>query len=319
MIKPSTLLLSLVLAAATASAAHAAVCVQLDTSHDNLTPQERSGAMTMFASTLQQNGQQVVATGCEATYVVYHVRLGVSVNVFVQGPQGYRQATARAIEELPAVYSQMIRSLLTGLPMNTYNGTVDRTNVTAAQEAPNRVEADSLWYVRLGYATIPSTIVNSGPTFGFGYRYELDSVGIDFSFLNLMVASDRSDGGATSSAGLSGSWLKLMGLYFFNPTASSSSYVGGGISWGGAIVADSTREFSGSGLEADVSVGFEFLRASTIRLFAQADATLPLYSSTTDVLTPGGATTSDSAWLPTFAVSLGVGWGRSITRVHVVQ
>jgi hypothetical protein len=318
MIKPTTLALTLVLAAVAAPAAHAAVCVQLDGAHDNLTPQEQSGALTMFATTLQQQGQQVVATGCNATYVVYHVRLGMSVNVFVQGPQGYRQATARAIEELPAVYSQVVRSLLTGMPMDTANGTVDRTNATAAQQAPNRVEADSLWYARLGFATLAGPIVNSGPTFGFGYRYELDSVGIDFSFLNLVVASDRGNGGTSSSSGVSGSWIKLMGLYFLNPTANASSYIGAGVSWGGAIVADSTREYSGSGLEADVSAGFEFLRASTIRMFAQLDATLPLYVSTSDLVTSAGASSSQSAWLPTFALSVGIGWGRSSTRVHIV-
>jgi len=44
--------------------------------------------------------------------------------------------------------------------MNAANDTVDRTNVTSAQQAPNRVEADSLWYARLGYGGV------AGPSFG---------------------------------------------------------------------------------------------------------------------------------------------------------
>src|ERR1700690_3873849 len=139
MMKPPTLVLSSLvftaLAALAAPAAQAAVCVQLDTSHDNLSEQERAGTMTMLVQTLQQQGQQVGTENCAGTYVVYHVRLGYSVNVVLQGPGGYRQGTARAIEEVPALYSQMVRSMLTGQPMNTANGTVDRSNVTSAQVA----------------------------------------------------------------------------------------------------------------------------------------------------------------------------------------
>jgi hypothetical protein len=44
----------------------------------------------------------------------------------------------------------MVRSLLSGQPMNAASDTVNRTNGTVAQQIPNRVEADSLWYARLG-------------------------------------------------------------------------------------------------------------------------------------------------------------------------
>jgi hypothetical protein len=316
MLRPSTLVLSLTLIAAAAPAAHAAVCIQLDTAHDNLTEQERSGTMTMLASALQQQGQQVVAEGCQETWVVYHVRLGYSVNVFVQSPRGYRQATARAIEEVPAVYSQIVHSMLTGQPINAVNGTVDRTNVTATQQAPNRVEADSLWYARLGYASITGPIVNGGPSFGFGYRYELDNIGVDFSF-NIVVANHEDNTMMTTSGGVSGSWAKLMGSYFLNPTGNGSTYLSAGASWGGAFVSDTTRSYSGSGLQGELSGGYEFLRASTIRMFAQADATLPIYMSSGTGFA-GAVTTTDRVWTPTFSLSVGIGWGRSIVRLHMV-
>jgi hypothetical protein len=330
MMKPPTLILSLAftaLAAVVAPAAHAAVCVQLDTTHDNLTDQERAGTMTMLVQTLQQQGQQVATEGCQGTYVVYHVRLGYSVNVVLQGPGGYRQGTARAIEEVPALYSQMIRSLLTGQPMNTANGTVDRTNVTSGQVAPNRVDADSLWYARLGYAGIAGPSFGGGPAFGFGYRYELDSIGIDFSFLNFVVPSSNSSSG---SVGISWSLIKLEGLYFLNPIANGSIYLGAGASWGlmavgnGNSTATSTtiNTLTGSGLQGEATVGYEFLRASTIRMFAQADATLPFYKvsgSTTTFDAMGNPTTSTSdTWAPIFTLSVGIGWGRGTARVHLV-
>jgi len=320
MIKPSTLVLSLTLTAAAAPAAHAAICIQLDTAHDNLTEQERSGTMTMFASELQRQGQEVVAQGCQETWSVYHVRLGYSINVFMQSPRGSRQATARAIEEVPAVYSQMIRSLLTGIPMNTAYGTVDRTNVTAAQQAPNRVEADSLWYARLGYGSIAGPSYSGGPTFGFGYRYELDSLGIDFSFLNFTVPSNN---GSSSSSSFSGSLIRLQALYFLNPLANGSFYGGAGAAWGFTVGVseDSAGMFhtlSGSGLQGELSFGYEFLRASTIRMFAQADATVPFYRIEGTTISSAGVSVTDRTYAPTFTLTIGLGWGRSINRVHIV-
>ena len=211
--------------------AAAAVCVELDTTKDTLSEPDRNATRILLGQALQQQGQQVADANCMGVYRVYHVKLGNSITVFMQGPGGYREGSVRAIEEIPAIYSQMIRSLLTGQPMTTHNGTVDRTNATSAQQAPRRVEADSLWYVRLGYAGVMNPIVKSGPALGFGYRYELDSIGIDFSFFNFMVASDN-DSNNSGSLGITGSWVKLMGLYYLNPTANSSTYLGAGISWG---------------------------------------------------------------------------------------
>jgi hypothetical protein len=294
-----------------ARTATAAVCVELDPTRDNLSDQDRTATLTLLAQALQQQGVEVSNQNCMGIYRVYHVRLGNSVTVFLQGPQGYRQATARTLEDVPAVYSQMVRSLLTGQPMSDSNGTVDRTNVTSSQQAPNRVEADSLWYARLGYAGTMGPVFRSGPAIGFGYRYELDAIGVDLSFINFMFASDRSSGGG----GVAGSWIKLMGLYFVNPMANASMYLGGGISWGLTSLDGNGLSYTGNGLQLEASVGFEMLRASNIRLFVQADGTAPVYLVKATTVT-GGLT--DGAWAPTFGLSFGIGWGRSITRVHVV-
>jgi hypothetical protein len=259
---------------------------------------------------------------------VYHVKLGNSITVFMQGPQGYRQATARSIEDVPPVYSQMVRSLITGHPMSTTNDTVDRTNVTAAQQAPNRVEADSLWYLRLGYGLAVGPKTGHGVAFGFGYPYELDQLGIDVSFLNLVVGNNS---GSSDSATVTGSWAKIMGLYFLSPTASQSLYLGGGLSWGMAAAAGSTEDastsmstsahvYTGSGLQGEVSAGYEFLRASTIRILLQFDVTLPFYTVQRYTWDYNSGKTIDArSYVPSFALSFGIGWGKSISRVHVVD
>jgi hypothetical protein len=303
--------------------AHAGVCVEVDASRDTLAEGDRNATRFFLAQALQREGVPVVQQDCAQTFVVYHVRLGNSITVFMQAPQGYRQATARTLEDVPALYSQMVRSMLSGRPMTTTNDTVDRTNATAAQQAPNRVEADSLWYARLGYGGVNGPSFSSGPAFGFGYRYELDSLGIDLSFLNLVVSNDNTSG---SSSGGTAALIKLMGLYFLNPTANRSSYLGAGVGWGttsftrvGDVSTNSPySSYSGSGLQGQLSAGYEFLRASTIRMFVQADATLPFYMIRSNVFVSTD-TRQDSSYSPSFAVSLGLGWGHSITRVHVVH
>jgi hypothetical protein len=303
--------LAVLLAARTASAD---VCVALDTTRDTLSEQDRNATRILLGQALRQQGIAVSDQNCMGTFVVYHVRLGNSITIFLQGPQGYREASARAIEEIPAVYSQMVRSLITGQPMSTTNDTIDRTNVTAAQQAPNRAQADSLWYFRLGYGGATGPVTNAGPGFGFGYRYELDSLAIDLSFLNLLVFGN--DDPASNESGVTGSWVKLMGLYFFNPTANASLYLGGGVGYGVTAVGDANNTYAGSGLQGEAALGFEFLRASTIRIFAELDATLPFYG----VYPALYSVDTSKSYVPSFVVSMGIGWGRGIglVRVHAV-
>jgi hypothetical protein len=314
--KASFLVVALGATALLARTASAAVCVTVDTTRDNLSEQDRTAALTILAQTLQQNGLEVSNQNCMGTYSVYNLRLGNSVQVYLQGPQGFRQANARTVEDLPALYSQMVKSLITGQPMDATSGAVvDRTNVTTAQAAPNRVEADSLWYARLGYAAIAGPAFNTGPDLGFGYRYELDNVGIDIS-LNLVVATDRGSAGSNSGS-VGGSFIKLEGMYYTDPTANASPYFGGGISWGGVAAANSTVAYSGGGLQGELTAGYELLRASSIRMFGQFNATLPFYGVTGVDLT--GATISNSkSYAPTFGLSLGLAWGRPAIRAHIL-
>src|SRR5262245_16933629 len=308
---------ALFLLAAAERAASAAVCTTIDTTKDTLSEPDRNATHILLGQALRQQGIEVADSNCLGTWVVYHVKLGNSITIFMQGPQGYREASARTIEEIPAVYSQMIRSMLSGQPMANAatSGVVDRTNVTSTQQAPNRVEADSLWYFRLGYGGAAGVATNTGPGFGFGYRYELDSLAIDLSFLNLVVAGSN-DPMSTDSA-VTGSWAKVMALYYFSPTSNGSPYLGGGLGYGVTAVSNSTTTYTGSGLQGEVAAGYEFLRASTIRIFAEAEATAPFYTVYPTLYVT--ATPGDNSWVPSFAVSLGIGWGRSnLLRVHAV-
>jgi hypothetical protein len=183
-------------------------------------------------------------------------------------------------------------------------------NATNRQASSFRVQSESFWYVRLGYGSILGEKPRGGPTLGLGYRVELDSLGIDVSFLNVQL-TPRS----TSSGGTVGSLLKLEALHFMKPAANASAYAGGGISYGATDLGSRNRlsgGWHGTGLQGEVTVGYEFLRDSPLRVFVQADATFPFYRARWE--TNGWSTIpaipSGPRYAPVVALSLGVGWQR---------
>jgi hypothetical protein len=100
-------------------------------------------------------------------------------------------------------------------------------------------------------------------------------------------------------------------------------YVGGGASYGitsfgggSANAAVYRGSWQGSGLQGELTVGYEWPRASGLRALVQADATLPFYNVTSQTYTssrPGapGVTSTDRRYSPSLAVSVGVGWQRT--------
>ena len=291
-----------------AGAARAAdVCVELDAARDNLNESERGATKSLLMQTLEEKGQHVVESGCQVTYRVHHVRLGESVTVALTNGSDSRSLKVSKIDDVSKAYSQLVESLMTGKPLGVEAGTIDRTNVTNAQVSPNRVEADSLWYMRLGYGGIAASGLTTGPAIGGGYRYELDRIGLDLSFFNFVLTDDDSSYEAT------GSWIRLGAVYYFDPFANNSLYAGAGIGWGvGAVLVDDAA-YSNSGIDIGLSGGMEFLRASSIRLFIQFDATLPTYTLEGIRFDAAGLSSTDSIYAPSFSLSLGLGFGKSNT------
>ena len=188
--------------------------------------------------------------------------------------------------------------------------------MTASQESARRVQSNSFGYARLGYGAIFGDHGYGGPAFGFGYRAELDSFGIDVSFLNFQLKAPGNTSsrygsysgyyyGAPPNGGFAGSFLKLEGLRFMNPTGNTTAYLGGGLSYGGTSFGSN---WHGSGLQGEVTVGYEFPRASTLRVFVQADAVLPFYKATAETFSLTGHTTAQR-YTPSLGVSVGLGRG----------
>lgn len=300
---------------ATAAAARAEICVTIDTAHDSFSPSDQAAALLLVTRQFEQAGERVVAAGCARPYSLSHVRLGNTIVVHISGREGQREAVAQGLDDLPALYSQMARSIVTGRPMTGFN-VVDRTNVTASQATVRRVHTDSLWYARLGHGSLFGNDTYGTPALGFGYRAELDSWAIDVSFLNFQFSTANS----SSSGAAAQSLLKLSGLYFLSPRANRSAYLGGGLSFGHQSFGASydpttgyyTSSYDGSGLQGELTVGYELARVTSFRVFVQADTVLPFYESTaetypttprTGVVTP----TIDSRRAPSLVVSIGLG------------
>jgi hypothetical protein len=321
--KPLVLSAFALAAVGVARSAAADVCVEVDAQRDNLSEAERSATKTMLERALEKNGQRVAQSGCSATYRVYHVKLGTSVTVVLTGPNDSREMRVHSIDEVPDAYSQMVKSLLTGSPMGAEGNAIDRTNVTTTQSMPPaRVTADSLFYLRLGYGGFATSGGSLGPDFGLGWRRELDRLAIDLSIFNVTLG--RRDG---SYKDYRMSIVKLMGLYYFDPYANNSLYAGAGLGWGALSVSPNSGRFAGTvldsytgtGLDFELSVGYEMLRVSNIRVLVQVNGSLPTYKATATIdsfsdLT-GVQATKESLYVPTIGLSLGLGFGKANTLV----
>lgn len=315
------MLLTVILVGA-ASTARAEVCVTIDESRDTFPARDRTAAILLVTTQFELEGERVVTSGCTKSFVLFHSQLGSLVVVTISGEGKSWQATAQTPEDVPAIYSQMVRSIVTGRAMTGMN-VVDRTNVTSSQADARRVHSDSIWYGRIGYGGIFADRSYGVPSFGFGYRAELDSFAIDVAFLNFQI---HSPGGYSSSGASTFSWLKLSGLRFVNPEANRTAYFGGGLSYGhtnisrdnpsyipGPYVPGSytpppyTTDYSGSGIQAELTVGYELARATSLRVFVQADAILPFYQVTSETRSISGPITRDSRYAPSLVLSVGVG------------
>jgi hypothetical protein len=278
----------------------AGVCIALDEDQDNLAPADRSGALIILRQTLMREGAEVVSDGCERTYTVYNVQIGRSVTAFLSDGERTLDARAETIEELPDVYSQLVRALVHG---TTLDAAVTRDNVTAAQDAPRRQQADSMGYGRIGFGGIVADGVRPAIALGGGYRLELDHVFIDASIGALVLTGDEQDAGGANLTG------RLGAGYFFDGLSDSTPYLGAALTYGviGVCINEEVC-YVDDGLGADVIAGYEFLRSSTIRLFFEANASFPFFDTDLD---SGGDGASAALYTPSLSISFGLGFGRA--------
>jgi len=171
----------------------------------------------------------------------------------------------------------------------------------------------SFGYARLGYGAAFADSLRRAPAIGLGYRAERESLALDVSFLNLQLANSFDETGGY----VAGSFMKLEALHLTKPDAVASPYFGGGASVGIVGVARATpssagdyrSDWTGIGLQGELTAGYEFLRTSSARVFIQANATLPFYlAASKDYTFRGDVSRTDRRYVPSLTVSMGLGW-----------
>lgn len=293
-------------------AARPGICITIDPARDTLTDQERGPARTIALLAFEAEGLATdhSNTQCSETYGLSNIKLGNTINVTLVGPRGQRQGRATSLDDLPNVYSQMVKSLVTGAPMHTGSGVTDRTNVTRDQSAPRRVAADNLKYLTLGYGGITARgNAATGPAFAVGYRKELDRIALDIAMTFLLGKDTDVNDGVTLAI------PRLMALWNQSPTKDSTFYYGAGVSYGFSWIGKGdfggAPDYTGNGMQLNAAAGYAAFRSSTIRLFLQLDSTFPLYRSS--------ASATDTGWSPSAMFTLGIGWGKTTQVVRVIN
>jgi hypothetical protein len=94
------------------------ICVVIDPARDTLTEQER---MAVRGLVLQAFASEKLAinsegTSCTETYIISNIKLGNTINVTISGQRGQRTGRSTSLDDLPNVYSQMVKSLVTAAP-----------------------------------------------------------------------------------------------------------------------------------------------------------------------------------------------------------
>lgn len=278
----------------TSTSALAGICVTINKDRDTLSPEDQRAARITLENTLENQGIKPIGEPCETTYTLSHTKLGEEVTIRLAVGEETRTLRARGLEDLPSAYEQMVASIKNGTPLADNIG---RQNVTNKQTNRNKQELESQLYIALG-GVMSELNQEAAPLFRFGYRFETDSAG--FGLSGSLSPFPKTGGG--------GAGLDFEGLYFFDGQAGSSLYTGASIGYQGysygepafddvveSTVTDTT-EWAGAGFAVRPMVGWEFFRATSGRLFIQAEANLPTY-----MLEQGG----QEKWNPSFMFTVG--------------
>ena len=275
------------------------ICIQIDENRDNLQPGDRQATLMLVEQELEDTGHTVLDDGCVDTIVLSNVKLGSSITVTLTRGDKQRRLKASGLDDLPSVYSQLVKSLLSDKSLEIG---MDRTNVTKDQADPKRAKADFLTIFK-GGSLIHTAGAPVGPAFGAGIRVELDEWAIEAeSTMGFSIDNNpnNEDTGGSYNIG-----AHLGGIYFLDGQANHSPFFSGGIGYGATSLVDANGDsWAGAGFDFRVAAGYEMLRASTIRMFFQAEALIPAYL----MHASSGNDATKSQYNPTFLLSFGVGY-----------
>ncbi len=282
-----------------------------------------------------EKGFVAVETGCAQTIHVelYPLLDGWTAFARYSGTGREERVDRLLPSELTQFAERAATSLLYGKPISA---TINRENVLVSdsKEYAQRVGGSSHFILGVGtdlrighFGTVvqSATDPRSGsavqryrffsPVEAFlGYRGRFESWGLEIDVMGGMGTASTS---ATKNPGgghvdLSGdAAVQLHFLHYTDPRGLTSFYVGAGSTFEllvfNAITPVGQRESSnrsylvGGGVDVDLVLGWEFMRASTAQFFLQAEAKLPAY-----VLSSENSSGELHTWFPAVGFKLGV-------------
>lgn len=277
------------------------ICIQVDQDRDNLQERDQQATVMLVEQELEEAGHTVAGEGCPDAIILSNVQLGTSITVTINRGEEQRRLKANGLDDLPNVYSQLVGSLLSGTPLSSG---MDRTNVTKDQGDPTRAKADFITIFK-GGAMVHTAGAPVGPALGAGIRVELDQWAIEADSTFGFSFDDNPNEQKTGNSANFGAHLG--GVYFLDGQANGSPFFSGGLGYSTTLLENASEDtWAGAGFDFRFAAGYEMLRASTIRMFFQAEVLLPMYLLHAEDLNSSAG--QDSRYNPTFLVSFGVGY-----------
>ena len=291
-------------------------------------PSRYLGRMMRYEVT-HEVGFEAVEGDCQEHLVVelYPLRAGWTVFARYSGHSREEKVSEVALDEFDALSERLARALLRDRPVSD---TITRTNVLEADSESNlrTIDGDGHFVMALGtearVGTVP-TVGDDGQvsddlrlltplSFQMGYRGKYQAWGLD-AFVRGALGTSREaakrnpTGGHVDFEGAGAFGLHF--LRYLDATGMTSLYFGGGaqfqLSLFSVVRAEDDREdedtelLYGGGLDVDLLIGYEFMRASSVHFYVQAEAHAPTYKFQTQV-DSGGV----DAYLPGGLLQIGM-------------
>lgn len=275
-----------------------------------------------------EKGYEAVAGKCDEHVRVELYPLAEGWTAFARYSANGREERADQLfaHEISQFAERAVHALLRDVPISD---TIKRDNVIKADsmKSVQRIKGTNHFVIGLGTQLRGGefhTAVEGQPqadptkqirlltpmTISTGYRGKFENWGIE-AMLQLGIGTNRTAavnnqrGGHIDFGGDAG--LMLHFLHYLNPRGIASFYLGAGANfellWFSAIKADQNDRswLLGGGLDVDMICGWEFMRASAVQFFLQAELNLPAY-----VIDNEDNHGKIHTWFPTASVKLGV-------------
>ena len=274
-----------------------------------------------------EKGYEAVQDKCDERIRVELYPLAEGWTAFARYTQNGREERADQLfaHEISQFAERAVHALLRDVPISA---TIKRDNVlkSDSMKSVQRIKGTNHFVIGLGTqirggqfdtsnASMPEGIdeklrLFTPMTISTGYRGKFESWGIE-AMLQVGIGTSRTaasanpQGGHIDFGGNAG--LMLHFLHYISPRGITSAYLGAGANfellWFSAIKAGENDRSTllGGGLDVDLIFGWEFMRASAVQFFLQAELNLPAYVIDNED-NHGGIHT----WFPTASVKLGV-------------